>query len=280
MAQRAVGLFRLVHPFPSLLNSGLVAAIVLVAGGSGAQAVVLGLSMLGLQFCIGAVNDVFDQALDAESKPAKPIPAGLVSPHVAKAVAMAAGGIGVALAIGARLDIAVPLMALWMLGAGLVYDAWLKPTRFGWMCFAAAFPVLPVFAWYGATGMMPPRWEVLLPVAALAGPALQLANGLVDLETDAAAGLRTLPVLLGRRTTLVAMASLMAVIHALAWLTLPAASEALPRLVTGAATVIAAIGVALSFRASRQMRDLGWSVQAASIAVLGAGWLLSLSLPR
>ena len=45
-----------------------------------------------------------------------------------------------------------------------------------------------------------------MPVAALAGPALQLSNGLIDLETDGAAGLRTLAVELGRRGSLVAMA--------------------------------------------------------------------------
>jgi 4-hydroxybenzoate polyprenyltransferase len=272
-----VGVLRLVHPFPSGLNAILVAAIVLVAGGSVVQAFVLGLSMLGIQFCIGAVNDIFDRELDAATKPDKPIPAGLVTLGLAKNVALVAGGAGIALAVGARGDVALPLMAAWMLGAGLVYDRWLKPTRFGWVCFAAAFPVLPVFAWYGATGTLPPRWELLLPVAALAGPALQLANGLVDLEGDAAAGLRTLPVLLGRRLTVATMALLMGVIHVLGWVTLPVEAAFVPRLLTLAAPSMAAAGVALSSRAPRRAREVGWSLQAASIAVLAAGWLLSVA---
>jgi 4-hydroxybenzoate polyprenyltransferase len=277
MASRAVGLLRLVHPFPSALNALLVTAIALVAGGDAGQAAVLGLSMLGIQFCIGATNDLCDQRLDAASKPKKPIPAGDVSLGWARTVALASAVAGISLAATARLDVAMVAMAIWMLGAGLVYDLWLKPTRFGWLCFAAAFPVLPVFAWYGVTGTLPPRWEILLPVAALAGPALQLANGLVDLELDATAGLRTLPVMLGRRATVITMAVLMGVIHALGWITLPVDSGMAAIAITVAATGLAAIGVALSNRAGRRSRDTGWSLQAASIAALAAGWLLSLA---
>ena len=77
-AARAAGLLALVHPFPSALNATLVFALVLVAGGAMAAALVLGLAMLGLQFSIGAANDWFDVELDALTKPAKPIPAGRV----------------------------------------------------------------------------------------------------------------------------------------------------------------------------------------------------------
>ena len=54
----------------------------------------LALAMLGLQFCIGAVNDLFDETLDAQSKPCKPIPAGHVSRRTAWAVAVVAAGEG------------------------------------------------------------------------------------------------------------------------------------------------------------------------------------------
>ncbi len=270
------GVFRLVHPFPSALNSALVLGIAFVAGADAQRAALLALGMLGLQFCIGAVNDLFDVSLDAVSKPSKPIPSGQVTERTAIAVAAATGGGGLLLAAAATgFDPLVVLLYGVMLGAGLVYDAWLKPTRFAWVCFSVAFPLLPVYAWFGATGELPPRWEVLLPVAALAGPALQIANGLVDLELDAAGGLRTLPVSLGRRWSVLVMAALMGVIHLLAWVTLPPDASPLVGAISGAAGAVALSGVTLSRMDPRPLRGLGWSAQAASIAVLGFGWLLS-----
>lgn len=270
------GIVRLVHPFPSLLNSALVLAVALVAGAEPSRAALLALGMLGLQFCIGAVNDLFDEHLDARSKPFKPIPAGLVSRQLATVVAVATGGGGLVLAeLGVGLDPLVAVMYAVMLGAGLVYDARLKPTRFAWACFSVAFPILPVYAWYGATGALPPRWEVLLPVAALAGPALQLANGLIDLESDSAAGLTTLPVSLGRHISIAVMTGIMAIIHALAWLTLPQTADPVVGVIAGIAGALALGGVMLSRMMPRIFREIGWSAQAASIAVLAFGWLLS-----
>ncbi len=231
--------------------------------------------MLGLQFCIGAVNDLFDEALDAESKPFKPIPAGRVSRRTAWLVAALSGGGGLALAALVRPPDLLPLaMCGAMLGAGLLYDALLKPTAFGWVCFAIAFPILPLYAWYGAAGALPPRWEILLPVAALAGPALQLANGLIDLETDRAAGLRTLAVALGRRNSLWVMAIVVVAIHLLAWITVPPTAAVMVAVVSGIAGALALGGLMASAQQARIMREVGWSAQAASIAVLALAWLL------
>jgi 4-hydroxybenzoate polyprenyltransferase len=258
----------------------LVLGIALVARASLPIAATLAVSMLGIQFCIGAVNDLFDEELDARSKPRKPIPARLVSRREATAIAIAAGAIGLGIAALVRqFDPLLLLMAAVMLGAGLVYDAWLKPTNLGWVCFAVAFPILPVFAWYGVTGMLPPRWEVLLPTAILAGPALQLANGLVDYSTDRAAGVRTLPVALGPTVSLVVMSALLLTIHALAWVTLvPSAtpfgtSSAI--VLMGVAAALAIAGIGFSARLQSQARELGWRMQAASIAVLAGSWLLA-----
>lgn len=266
---------RLVHPFPSALNALLVLGIALIAGAPIQRAGLLAAAMLGLQFCIGAVNDLFDEALDAESKPFKPIPAGRVSRSQAWVVAWLSGGGGLVLAALVDLPDVLPVaMAAAMLSAGLVYDSLLKPTAFGWVCFSVAFPILPVYAWYGATGTLPPRWEILLPVAALAGLALQLANGLIDLETDRSAGLRTLAVSLGRRTSLVVTTVAVAAIHLLAWLTVPPTAGETVALLSGIAGALALGGVLASVQESRVMREIGWTAQAASIAVLALAWLL------
>lgn len=280
--QRGLAAVRVVHPFPSLVNAVLVAALAglaLVRTGAAATSVVtvagsLALGMLGLQFCIGAVNDVLDARADALVKPAKPIPRGLVGRSTAMVVAVVAGGGG--LLVAAAFGPAVLLMALGMLGAGLVYDAWLKPTPFAWLCFSVAFPILPVYAWYAATGSLPPHWQVLLPIAALAGPGLQLANGLVDLEGDRSAGLLTLSVRLGRRRAVVGMAGVIVAIYALAWSTLGVvAREPLAPVFVALATALALLGLGLSSRSNPALRETGWQAQCLAIALLGVGWLLA-----
>ena len=269
---------RLVHPFPSALNALLVLGLALLAGAAHEVALVLALAMLLLQFSIGAANDYFDVEADARTKPAKPIPRGLVSRRAALSVAV--GSAGLALALAGSAGLTVLLLAAVMLAAGWVYDAVLKPTRWGWACFAVAFPLLPVYAWWGAAGELPPRAELLLPLAALAGPALQIANGLVDLERDRLAGLATLPGRLGRARSLLAMGLLLGVIHGLAWLTLVARDDGGPSvLLVGPAGLLAGLGLALSSSLSPARRESGWQAQALAIAGLAVGWVAAVLRP-
>lgn len=265
---------RVVHPFPSLLNAALVAALALVAGGTFPTAAVLAAGMLGLQFAIGAANDLHDAAVDALSKPWKPIPAGLVSAAQARVIASSAAVFSLMCAAAAGLPVAA--LALAMLACGLAYDFWLKPTVWAWACFSVAFAILPVYAWLGAVHAFPPRLEFVLPLAFISGPQIQLANALVDLERDRQAQVTTLATRLGRTRTLIVMAALLVAIHGLAWLTFAGASvESLVVVATGSA--LAAVGYALSTRQGISKRAAGWSMQAVSICVLGVGWLSAVS---
>ena len=90
----------------------------------------------------------------------------------------------------------------------------------GWLCFAAALPLLLAWTWLAAAGTLPPGWPFLLPLAALAGPALHLANSLVDVGVDVRTGRPSLATRLGPRSAKVALAILMATILVLAWATL------------------------------------------------------------
>lgn len=268
---RPLSALRLVHPFPSLLNSALVFGLALLAGGGIEMSALLAAGMLGLQFCIGTVNDLFDEGMDREAKPWKPIAAGIVSRSAATAVALVAGGGGLALA---SLAAGLPslAMAAAMLACGLVYDAWLKPTAWAWLCFSVAFAILPVYAWHGATGQLPPRPEFLLPLAALAGPLIQLSNGLADAERDAAAGIRTLTTRLGRRGSLLVIAALLVVIHALAWLTV---AQIWNLAVIAGASGLALAGLLLSASHQPARREIGWMVQAVAIALLALAWVFT-----
>lgn len=260
---------RLVHPFPSLVNSVLVFGLASLAGGGVQRAILLAAGMLGLQFCIGTVNDLFDTEIDRRAKPWKPIAAGIVSRRAAIVVAIVSGGGGLALAATTGLPQA--LMAAAMLACGLAYDAWLKPTAWAWLCFSIAFAILPVYAWYGAIAQMPPRPEFLEPLAALAGPVIQLSNGLADIERDTLAGLATLATRLGRRRSVLVIAVLLAAIHGLAWLTLGGTSAAALAPVA-AASALALVGLGLSAARQPGRREVGWMLQASSVALLGLGW--------
>jgi 4-hydroxybenzoate polyprenyltransferase len=265
---------RVVHPFPSLLNTALVFALSVVAGAGLAVALTLAIGMLGIQLCIGTVNDLSDVDLDARTKPWKPIPAGLVSHRAATTVAIVCGAL--ALLAPATRGIPVVLMAATMLAAGLVYDIRLKPTVWAWACYSVAFAILPVYAWFGSVGTLPPLSEFLLPLAALAGPALQLSNGLIDLETDAAAGIQTLATRLGRTRTLVAISVVVAVVYSVAWITLGRTGPPATLLVVVVATALAAASLVLSTGRSARSRAAGWTGQAVAIALLAAGWMAAI----
>lgn len=262
---------RVVHPFPSILNAALVLALAVTAGGAPIHVALLTIGMLGIQLCIGAVNDLADEDLDRRTKSWKPIPAGLVSRRTALIVALASGAAGLLAAL--LLGPAVFCLLAIMLGCGLVYDLLLKPSAWAWACFSVAFAVLPIYAWYGSAGTLPPLPEFLIPIAALAGPALQLSNGLIDLERDTAGGIETLATRLGRKRTLAVIAILLVVIYVVAWATLAATGSTVSRILVGVATVVALVGFGLSAAAGDRLRAAGWTAQAVAIALLAFGWL-------
>jgi 4-hydroxybenzoate polyprenyltransferase len=140
-----LGRLALLHPFPSALNAGLVAVLASVSGAPTAVTMALALAMAGFQVSIGALNDLVDAPADAQTKPGKPIPAGLVSRRTAWLVV--AGGA----ATGALLSAAVAPVTLALAVAGyacgVAYDLWLKRRGVGWVAFTVAFPLLLLFAW-------------------------------------------------------------------------------------------------------------------------------------
>jgi 4-hydroxybenzoate polyprenyltransferase len=264
------------HPFPSLVNALLVAALFRLAGGDGPGAVGLSAAMFGLQISIGTLNDLVDASADAVVKPWKPIPSGLIRPTTVRAICVGGGLLGVV--TYAAFGPALFLAGLAMLGCGVAYDVWLKRAGWGWVAFAVAFPLLPVSTWLAATGGLPPRPEFLLPMAALAGPALQLSNGLVDLERDRLSGIPAPAVRLGRTGSLVMLAALLAAVYMAAWLSLGASNSGFAVLAAVVvATLLAVAGMGLSASADPRRRERGWEAQAIGLAVLACGWLASIS---
>ena len=280
-----LALIRLVHPFPSLLCASATAVIAALAGGSVETVLRLGVAMLGIQVSIGALNDLVDAPLDAEQKPRKPIPSGLVTRRAAGAVTVAGGGVGIALSAVSGAPTAT--IALAGLGLGYAYDLRLARTALSWLPLSLALPSLPIHAWLGAAGVVPTGLLTLVPVGILGGAGLAIANGLVDIERDARGGRQAVAVGLGRRAAWVAQTLALAIAAALALLIAPTVPVAAPNAggidlevlravrVAGIWLGIALLAAGATVLASRRasVRERGWELEAIGVASLGLGWL-------
>ena len=261
----------------------------MLAGASMGVAGRLGLAMLAMQVAIGALNDWADQARDAVTKPAKPIPSGLATSTQALALA-GAGGVGT-LALSAMSGVPTLLVAALALGLGFLYDLRLSRTIWSWLPLALALPLLPIHAWLGATGTVPTGLLGLLPIGVLAGAALALANGLVDVERDALSNRPGAVVRLGPARAWALHALLLAFVSVLAVLLAPAfppgdggrpgAGTLVPPEVLGALRTwgvnagLAALAVgAVALRGARPgVRERGWELEAVGVAAVGLGWI-------
>jgi 4-hydroxybenzoate polyprenyltransferase len=194
----AAGVFRLVHPFPSLLVAAVTTALVPLANHSAGPAlyVEVGLGMLLYQFAIGAANDVLDEELDRRTKPWKPIVAGRVSRRLAIAVAAACAAGGMVATLG--LDPGPWAIGLGALALGLAYDGGIKRTSLSWLPVALAFPLVPAFAFTAAGAWDPYLWWAF-PIGLLFGFAVHMANQVPDIRSDSAVGVRGAAHRLGAR---------------------------------------------------------------------------------
>jgi len=268
-------LFRLVHPFPSTLDAVAAATIALIAGAETSVAVRLALGMLGLQFAIGAANDLADAPRDRVSRPDKPIPAGLVNPRQAVTVLLVASSAG--LCVAASVGVAALAVGAVGLADGLIYDLRLKGTALSWVPFALGVGLLPMYAWIGAAGALPPAFWGIVPLAFVAGATLALANSLADLERDLLAGASSVATALGRGRALVGSAVALAFLQ-LAVATSTAVVGPLPAGLVAelAGAALGWLGLRLTASLNERARRLGWEVQAVGAVVMGAGWLATL----
>jgi 4-hydroxybenzoate polyprenyltransferase len=235
--------------------------------------------MVALQVSIGALNDVLDAPADADRKPGKPIPAGLVTQGIGRAVVVVSAGLGLVLAT--PFGPGVVTLAGLGLAIGYAYDLLAKGTAWSWVPFALGTPLLPVFAWYGATGRIPASYAILLPVAVAAGTALAIANARVDLERDASAGLTSLAGRLGPQRAWIIHAALLTVVVIVALSTLWSSGVAAPvgALAIGSSLVIAGgIGWAPGRDESAARRERAWEIEAVGVALLAAAWLAGIDV--
>jgi 4-hydroxybenzoate polyprenyltransferase len=254
----------------------VTAVLALLAGGSSAVALRLALAMTALQFAIGAVNDIADTSRDRGRKRGKPLPRGLLSRRVA--ILVAACLIAVGLWLSAPSGPAAVAVAVLGLGVGLAYDLRLKGTIWSWLPFAVGIPLLPLYAWLGASAALPASFAILLPTAVAAGAGLAIANLLADLERDEAAGADTVATRLGARRAWAVSAVLLAGVAAVAVATAIAVGGGgggLGALVLGGGVV--AVGSLLGRSTGAAGRERGWELAALGVGLLAVGWVAAMA---
>jgi len=231
---------------------------------------------LGFQFSIGSLNDLVDTDADRRAGRTKPIPSGVVSRRAAWTVVAAGGAVG--LLVSASFGLGVLLLAALGYGCGIAYDVSLRRRGLGWLCFSIALPTLFGWVWLAVPGGLPQGWPLLMLLAALAGPAIHLANSLADLDLDRTAGAPSLADRLGVENARWALLLLMVLIYACAWALLWLAGPTPLGLAMGlAASALGGLGVAASWARRRALRQAGWVAQAGSLALLALAWAMTVT---
>ena len=200
--ERALGLWLLVHPGPSLVTALAYALFALLAAHGRPDPVRLLVTVIGLigqQFAISALNDYCDRAADAHSHKVKPLPRGWLPAWVALFVALLCAAVMVA--CFAPYGLAPLLIASAFLALGVAYDLGLKATPLAGVVMGLAFSLLPLLAWDLFATVKPALfWTFGLGLAL--GLAIHLADALPDAAADSASGAHGLAQLLGRRALL------------------------------------------------------------------------------
>lgn len=236
------------------------------------MAVWLALGMFGFQASIGALNDLVDLERDRLTRPRKPIPSGHVSTRAARTAVLLGGAAGVA--VSASFGPTVLIAGLIGAGAGYGYDLAPRRAIAGPLAFAIALPALLAWTWLAAAGSLPPGWPMLLPLAALAGPTVHLANSMADLDDDVRSGATSLATRLGRRRSRIVLLVLDGAVWTLAWLSLailaPLSIVVLAVMIIG--TTVAGAGALLSVSPRMASSSAGWMLGAVALAVLAVTW--------
>jgi 4-hydroxybenzoate polyprenyltransferase len=261
----------LTHPGPSLLVTAVTVAaagLLLARLPSERTAVGLVLVMLPSQLAIGTLNDWADATSDRLSKPFKPIARKLVRRRDAAVLGVLL--LAVALGAAAWLGTNVLLVALLGAAAGVSYDLALKRTPLAVLAWWAGFTTVPLLAMV-MTGRLRGGVEAV-PLAGLLATALLVANGVVDIDGDRLAGERTLPVVIGVRSScwLISAAMLVACAYVLV-LIAPLGQTGLG--LVAAAVLAAGAGVGLL---PARARRLSFPILAICVAAATVSWLAAL----
>jgi 4-hydroxybenzoate polyprenyltransferase len=278
-----LGFFLLCHPLPVLFHLLAVTIFALFATYPHITWNIVGLIVAAhaaMQLSIAVWNDYCDRQVDASTKKNKPIPRGLIRSQEAFIIGLLLIVIMVFLLL--PLNLLALCISLLYLALGQSYNFGLKSTPWSGIVFALAIPLIPVYA-FVASGRIIPFIFWLVPVAALLGIALNLANSLPDIEDDRANNAHTLAVVLGvRRSFIVCSICILLSILFITLLTLNHLVPARDVLIgpTLFFSTLAVFALLFLFTADQQSlsRKLYFYLVVILCLVLVTGWLLAVLL--
>ncbi len=275
------GFFLLCHPVPVLFHLVAVTAFALLAAWpriAWNTLLFVVAAHTAMQLSIAVLNDYCDRDLDAVSKRNKPIASGLVTAREA----LLCGHLLIILMLALLLPLnrLAMLLSLLYLALGISYNLGLKSTPFSGIVFALAIPLIPVYAFVGMNRLLPFLFW-LIPVAALLGIALNLANSLPDLEEDALHNAHTLAVRFGAGVTFYACPILLLLAAGLTMLlTITHAVPARIRILAPTTLILCALTATMLFffrpSSPPTLRKRYFYLIVASCLMLAAGWLISI----
>lgn len=210
--ERVSGLVELARPINSIVAGVLtfIGAFVVVGLPTANQVPAVGAASGATILATGAgmaINDYFDRDIDAINAPDRPIPRGAVAPREALAASIVLFGGSMALALTLPiLGIAIAVVNLLALvsytvvfkgrpGAGNVLVGYLGGSTF---LFGAA-----------AVGGLSITAIVLFLLAAVSTVTREIIKDVEDIEGDREEGLRTLPIVIGERRSLIIAGALL-----------------------------------------------------------------------
>ena len=201
-------LLRAAHLGPSVAVTTIAALLALAMGLPAHRGVVVTMAVFTGQLTIGWGNDLLDIDRDREvGRSDKPLANGALAPSFVVRWLIVAAVTCVVLSLLAGWRSGLTHLTL-LVAFGHLYNVSFKATPWSWLPYAVAFGSLPaVVGLANSPPQWPPAWMV--GAAATLGVAAHFLNTLLDLDDDAATGVRGLPHRLGAmRSRLIATALL------------------------------------------------------------------------
>ena len=141
-----------------------------------------------------AINDYYDRKIDAINEPKRPIPSGRISPQSAVVFTVILSVIG--LASSWQISVGAFIIAIFAWAIMMAYSMWGKRTGFLGNLMVSSCISLPFI--YGGliSGKIPASLSFSL-LAFLSNTGREITKGIVDIQGDKAAGIRTIAVTRG-----------------------------------------------------------------------------------
>ncbi|HEX3723276.1 MAG TPA: UbiA family prenyltransferase [Nitrolancea sp.] len=244
---------------------------VVAAGGRpplGRLTLLLTSTLLG-QLAISIHNDYCDRDLDAQAKPWRALPRGLLTPR--EAVGWTAGLTTLCLLLAVPLGLKVVGLIAIGASSGFGYNARLKRTAWTWLPFWVALPTLPLTA-FAVVGHWDNRLWLVYLIGAPLVLAVYIADTLSDIESDSAHGVQGFAHRLGPRHARFVCWAAIVLAQALALAFWPNRQLPNPLFFLSVGALIIAIGLD-----RRAIRGGHWLAIMASAILLSLSWLLALT---